>query len=150
MLPPPDFCSALKDAAEQANSPIAFFARLLWQESKFQSNEVSLAGVQGIAQFMPTTAAEVGLENPFDLLQALSASAKLLRRLHDQFGNLGLAAAAYNAGSGRIRKWLSRQAGLPQETQTYVRIVTGTAAEDWIAESKTISLKTQLPSKAAM
>ena len=148
--PAPDFCSALKDAAEQASIPIAFFARLLWQESRFQSNEVSSAGAQGIAQFMPTTAAEVGLQNPFDPLQALPASARLLRGLHDEFGNLGLAAAAYNAGSGRIRKWLSRTSPLPRETQNYVRIITGSAAEDWSAESKTIALRMQLPVAAPL
>ena len=143
-----DFCAALKEAAEQADIPIAFFARLLWQESKFQWSGISSAGAQGVAQFMPTTAAEVGLQDPFDPFQALPASAKLLRKLRDQFGNLGLAAAAYNAGSGRIRKWVSRQSPLPQETQAYVRIITGNTAETWIEESKTIALRAQLPREA--
>ena len=140
-----DFCQALKEAAETSNIPVGFFARLLWQESKFQSNVVSHVGAQGVAQFMPATAAEVGLDDPFDPLKALPASAKLLRRLHNQFGNLGLAAAAYNAGSGRIQKWLERRGALPQETRDYVRIITGNVAEKWLQESKTLNLSIQLP-----
>src|SRR3954462_8077927 len=122
--PKADFCEALRQAAESSDIPVAFFARLLWQESRFRSDEISRAGAQGVAQFMPTTAAEVGLDDPFDPYKALPASAKLLQKLRDDFGNLGLAAAAYNAGSGRIQKWLAKQSELPQETRDYVRIIT--------------------------
>jgi hypothetical protein len=143
-----NFCEALKEAAEASNIPVPFFARLLWQESRFQSSEVSRVGAQGVAQFMPSTAAEVGLDDPFDPFKALPASAKYLRRLHNEFGNLGLAAAAYNAGSGRVQKWLSGQGKLPQETRTYVRRITGTPAENWVQEFKTVSLKLELPGDA--
>jgi hypothetical protein len=143
--PSQNFCDALKEAAESSDIPVAFFARLLWQESRFNSLEVSHVGAQGVAQFMPGTAAEVGLEDPFDPFKALPASARFLRKLQDQFGNLGLAAAAYNAGSGRIQKWLSRQGGLPSETRDYVRIVTGSTAENWTEESRTVSLHLELP-----
>ena len=74
---------------------------------------------------MPQTAVEMGLRNPFDPLQAIPASARFLRKLYNQFGNLGLAAAAYNAGGGRIEKWLSRRSTLPKETRAYVQIITG-------------------------
>ncbi|WP_430648846.1 lytic transglycosylase domain-containing protein [Bradyrhizobium pachyrhizi] len=127
---------------------MAFFARLIWQESRFRSNEISHAGAQGVAQFMPETAAEVGLDDPFDPLQALPASAGLLRKLRDDFGNLGLAAAAYNAGSGRVQKWLARQSELPRETRDYVRIITGTKAEDWIEHADTLAIRIDLPSEA--
>src|SRR4051812_43039768 len=147
-LPKNDFCSALKEAAESSSIPIGFFARLLWQESRFRSSEVSSAGAQGVAQFMPGTAAEVGLDDPFDPFKALPASAKLLRKLHDEFGNLGLAAAAYNAGSGRIRKWVSGRGALPRETRDYVRIITGNAAENWLQESKIVSMQSELPRDA--
>jgi len=147
-LPKNDFCSALKEAAESSSIPIGFFARLLWQESRFRSSEVSSAGAQGVAQFMPGTAVEVGLDDPFDPFKALPASAKFLRRLHDEFGNLGLAAAAYNAGSGRIRKWLSGRGALPRETRDYVRIITGSAAENWLQEYKIVSMQSRLPRDA--
>jgi hypothetical protein len=141
-------CDAMKAAAEEHDIPIGFFARLLWQESRFRSKEVSSAGAQGIAQFMPQTAVEIGLKNPFDPLQAIPASARFLRKLHDQFGNLGLAAAAYNAGGGRIEKWLSRRSSLPRETRAYVKIITGHQAEAWTAENNTVHMPTDLPQTA--
>ena len=141
-------CEAVKVAAEESGIPIGFFARLLWQESRFRADEVSSKGAQGIAQFMPQTAAQMGLTDPFDPLEAIPASARFLRKLQNQFGNLGLAAAAYNAGGGRIEKWLSRRAPLPGETRAYVRIITGNKAEDWTAESKIISVPSNLPQRA--
>jgi hypothetical protein len=146
--PTEQFCRALKEAAEESGIPVPFFARLLWQESRFKSNEVSQAGAQGVAQFMPETAAEVGLDDPFDPIKALPASAKFLRKLRDDFGNLGLAAAAYNAGPGRIQKWLARESDLPRETRDYVRIITGTKAEDWIERSEALAIRIDLPREA--
>ena len=142
------FCHALREAAESSGIPVPFFARLIWQESRFKSNEVSHAGAQGVAQFMPGTAAEVGLDDPFDPMKALPASAKFLRKLRDDFGNLGLAAAAYNAGPGRIQKWLARQSALPRETRDYVRIITGTKAEDWTERSEALAIRIDLPREA--
>lgn len=146
--PTDQFCHALGEAAEASGIPVPFFARLIWQESRFQSSGVSRAGAQGVAQFMPETAAEVGLDDPFDPMKALPASAKLLRKLRDDFGNLGLAAAAYNAGSGRIQKWLARESELPRETRDYVRIITGTKAEDWIERSEALAIRIDLPREA--
>jgi hypothetical protein len=90
----------------------------------------------------------MGLRDPFDPLQAIPASAKFLRKLHNQFGNLGLAAAAYNAGGGRIEKWLSRRSPLPKETRAYVKIITGHKAEAWTDEESTVYMPTDLPQKA--
>src|SRR5215207_10947868 len=146
--PPTVICEAVKAAAEEHDIPIGFFVRLLWQESRFRSEEVSHAGAKGIAQFMPQTAVEMGLRNPFDPLQAIPASAKFLRKLYNQFGNLGLAAAAYNAGGGRIEKWLSRRGALPKETRAYVKIITGHKAEAWTDEDNTVYMATDLPQKA--
>jgi Transglycosylase SLT domain len=130
---PQEVCDALTKAAELNDLPIPFFIRLLFQESGFQPHVVSRAGAQGVAQFMPETAASVGLRNPFDPIEAIPASARLLRNLSQQFGNLGLAAAAYNAGSKRIEAWLANKGTLPQETQGYVKIITGRPAENWKA-----------------
>lgn len=146
--PTEQFCHALREAAETSGIPVPFFARLIWQESRFKSNEVSQAGAQGVAQFMPETAAEVGLDDPFDPMKALPASAKFLRKLRDDFGNLGLAAAAYNAGPGRIQKWLARESELPRETRDYVRIITGTRAEDWTERSEALAIRIDLPREA--
>jgi hypothetical protein len=86
---------------------------------------------QGIAQFMPGTAAERGLLDPFDPVQALPKSAEFLRELVGEFGNLGLAAAAYNAGPRRVRDWLAGRGSLPAETQRYVQATTGRSAAEW-------------------
>jgi Transglycosylase SLT domain len=128
-----EICDTLVESAQSNNLPIPFFIRLLRQESDFKPDVVSRAGAQGIAQFMPETAATVGLDNPFDPVQAIAASARLLRDLVRQFGNLGLAAAAYNAGPRRIQNWLSKKGRLPDETQHYVKTITGRPAETWKA-----------------
>lgn len=125
-------CSAVASVAQANNLPIPFFANLIWQESSFDSRTISRAGAQGIAQFMPQTAVEVGLINPFEPIHALNAAGKFVSDLRKQFGNLGLAAAAYNAGPRRIADWLAKRGDLPGETRNYVIRVTGKAAEDWI------------------
>lgn len=126
-----EVCDTLTKAAAKNDLPVPFFIRLLFQESRFKPGVVSRAGAQGIAQFMPETANKVGLDNPFDPLQAIPASARLLRDLFEQFGNLGLAAAAYNAGPKRIQDWLAKKGKLPQETQGYVKTITGRPVETW-------------------
>ena len=126
-----EVCDTLTKAAETNNLPVPFFISLLFQESRFQPGVVSSAGAQGVAQFMPETAASMGVENPFDPLQAIPASARLLRSLVSQFGNLGLAAAAYNAGPKRIQDWLQKKSKLPDETKGYVKTITGRPAETW-------------------
>jgi Transglycosylase SLT domain/SPOR domain len=134
-------CLMIESAARAYNLPLEFFARVIWQESRFQVNVVgprtrSGDRAQGIAQFMPKTAAERGLLDPFDPVQALPKSAEFLRELADQFGNLGLAAAAYNAGPGRLREFLSARRPLPAETRNYVLAITGISVDEWAASGK--------------
>jgi hypothetical protein len=127
----------MAEAAAKANGlPFEFFARLIWQESRFRPDAVgpmtrSGARARGIAQFMPRTASERGLLDPHDPVQALPKSAEFLRELLNEFGNLGLAAAAYNAGPRRVRDWLEGRGALPSETQRYVETITGHPAEEW-------------------
>ncbi len=124
-------CRALEKAAADNNLPIEFFTRVIWQESKFDVTARSSAGAQGIAQFMPKTASSRGLLDPFEPIAALRESASYLRELRRTFGNLGLAAAAYNAGPGRLSQWLSGKVDLPAETAAYVRLVTGRSVSEW-------------------
>jgi Transglycosylase SLT domain len=126
-----DLCQALFTSAQANDIPVQFFANLIWQESRLNPGDVSKKGAQGIAQFMPSVAAEKGLDDPFDPIKALPASARLLRELRMQFGNLGLVAAAYNAGPGRVAKWLERRVDLPRETRNYVVKVTGLSVDAW-------------------
>jgi Transglycosylase SLT domain len=129
----PSLCDTLAITAMTNDLPVDFFTRLIWQESRFKPDAVSPKGAQGIAQFMPATARSSGLEDPFNPLEAIGKSGQLLQALRREFGNLGLAAAAYNAGPGRVRDWLGGVRPLPQETRTYVWLVTGRSAEEWAA-----------------
>ncbi len=126
-----EICGSLVEAARNNDLPAPFFIRLLYQESGFRPGAISSSGALGIAQFMPETATDRSLDNPFDPLQAIPASARLLRDLQQKFGNLGLAAAAYNAGPKRVEDWIANKGQLPQETKDYVMAVTGWPAETW-------------------
>jgi len=129
-----DVCKTIAASAQAHGLPVAFFGNLIYQESGLKPHVVSHVGARGIAQFMPSTARLVGLKNPFNPREALPASAKFLRSLLHQFGNnYGLAAAAYNAGPGRIQRWLKRRTVLPKETRDYVMTITGERAEHWRA-----------------
>ena len=144
----PELCSYAAAVARANDLPITFFANLIWQESTFNIKVVSRVGAQGIAQFMPATAVEFGLLNPFDPIHALSASGTFLRKLYRHFGNLGLAAAAYNAGPQRVRDWIANRGRLPEETRNYVLRITNRSAEDWLqmkASSKDILMPPSAP-----
>lgn len=131
-------CLLLESAADAHGLPLEFFARLIWQESQFKPNAIGPmtrrgTRAQGIAQFMPGTASERGLLDPFDPVAALPKAAEYLEALHTQFGNLGLAAAAYNAGPRRVRDFLAGRNGLPSETRNYVLKITGIGVDEWAA-----------------
>jgi Transglycosylase SLT domain len=131
-----EICRVVGQAASDNGLPLDFFTRLIWQESRFNPEAISPKGAQGIAQFMPGTASGRGLANPFEPVQALREAASYLRELRTTFrGSLGLAAAAYNAGPGRVETWLAGRGGLPGETRAYVRAVTGHDAETWASDA---------------
>lgn len=132
-------CELIDEAAAEHELPVAFLTRLIWRESSFRPYAVSPKGAQGIAQFMPATALRRGLVDPFDPSEAIPASADYLKELAAQFGNLGLAAAAYNAGEKGVSDWLAGERGLPFETRAYVLFITGRAAADW-KDAETSSL----------
>ena len=134
-------CLMIEAAAKANDLPLEFFARVIWQESRFQSDAVGPVTrngqrAQGIAQFMPGTASERRLLDPFDPVQALPKSAEFLNELRNQFGNLGLAAAAYNAGPRRVQEWLAGTGPMPQETRNYVSAITGSTVDEWAKAGK--------------
>lgn len=122
----------IQSAAARFGVPWPLLSAQLQQESDFNPDAVSSAGAQGIAQFMPATAAEYGLMNPFDPHQAIPAQAHYMADLYAQFHNWSQALAAYNAGPTAVANavlndpdnWL---AALPNETQNYVSVITGNA-----------------------
>jgi hypothetical protein len=138
---PPDsrnaICSMIESAARANSLPVAFFARLIWVESRFRPDEIGPSTrtgehALGIAQFMPGTAVEHGLFEPFDPDQALTKSGEFLADLRNEFGNLGLAAAAYNAGPQRVHDFIAGLRDLPAETRNYVLSITGRPIENWV------------------
>lgn len=111
------------EAAERIYAlPASLLARVLYQESRFRPDIVNGAtrspvGALGIAQFMPATARELGVD-PLDPDQAIDAAGRYLRRLYDRFGDWSLALAAYNWGQGNVaRRGLG---AAPAETRNYV------------------------------
>lgn len=126
-----EICNLIEKHADAEGLPKDFFARLIWKESRFDADAVSPAGAEGIAQFMPGTAKIRGLADSFDIDQAIPASAKYLSELKTGFGNLGLAAAAYNAGETRVSRWLSTGGFLPLETEDYVLDIMGEPADNF-------------------
>ena len=131
-------CLLVESAAQANELPTEFFVRLIWQESRFRAGAIgprTRTGKHalGIAQFMPGTAAERNLLDPFNPIEALPKAAEFLKDLRNQFGNLGLAAAAYNAGSGRVRAWMAGTSSMPSQTRAYVLAVTGNSIEEWAA-----------------
>jgi soluble lytic murein transglycosylase-like protein len=129
---PTTLCALIETSARANGLPVEFFTRLIWKESTFRPGAISPKGAQGIAQFMPGTAALRRLADPFDPVEAIPASARYLRELAERFGNLGLAAAAYNAGEARAARLVAKGDRLPWETEEYVFAITGRPVEDWV------------------
>src|SRR4051794_15047625 len=124
-------CRLIDESAKARGLPVPFLTRLIWRESSFRVGVVSPAGAQGVAQFMPGTARERGLLDPFDPEQAIPHAAHLLADLKTQFGILGGGGAAYKGGARGVSKWLAGEGGLPAETRAYVAAITGTPVDDW-------------------
>ena len=99
---PARFRDPLLQAAARWNLSASLLAAQLMAESNFNPFAVSPAGAQGIAQFMPSTAASYGLDDPFDPIAAIEAQAHLMSDLLRQLGSPELALAGYNAGPGAV------------------------------------------------
>jgi soluble lytic murein transglycosylase-like protein len=122
-----DYAALAQADALQAGIPPDLFVRQIKQESGFDPNSVSPAGAEGIAQFMPSTAAGLGID-PWDPVQSLQGAAGLMGRYYRNYGSYPKALAAYNGGSGTLQycmnnygdNWLSCE---PSETQHYVYVI---------------------------
>lgn len=126
-----DVCKLIERNAGERDLDPNFLARLLWKESRFEPGAISPAGAQGIAQFMPGTADLYDLHDPFNPALAIFTAAWYLRYLTDNFGNIGLAAIAYNGGEARAARFIANQSSLPYETLDYVESITGHNAWRW-------------------
>ncbi len=129
-LPQSPYVGIAQQDAIAAGIPADYFVRQINQESGFNPNAVSPAGAEGIAQFMPGTAAGLGI-NPWDPVQALRAAARLMASYaHRYGGDYAMSLAAYNAGTGAVQhatyvcgsSWMNC---LPSETRNYIYIIMG-------------------------
>jgi membrane-bound lytic murein transglycosylase MltF len=143
-------CRLIEQAARSNRVSVAVLTRLLWTESRFQFDAISPAGAQGVAQFMPATAEERGLSNPFDPVQAVPQAARFVSDLDRRFGNIGVALAAYNAGPGRIEHWLHKAGALPRETSLFVLAITGRTPEEWAALGQYMRLPRSAEAQSCM
>jgi soluble lytic murein transglycosylase-like protein len=140
-------CTLIAIHADLNDLPRDFLARLIWKESRFDADAVSPAGAEGIAQFMPGTARLRGLKDPFDVGEAIPASAAYLADLKRSFGNLGLAAAAYNAGENRVSRWLASGGFLPMETEDYVLDILGEPVDNFADRQHGATIRPLEPKK---
>ncbi len=116
-----DTCNAIRSFATHNGLDPHFFARLIWQESRFDAYALSPAGARGIAQFMPHTAMRRGLTDSYNPAEALEHSARYLSEMARIYGSLGLAAVGYNGGERRAEGLIAGTGGLAQETVDYTR-----------------------------
>lgn len=124
---PPIYAGIIAEAEDAHGIPSGLLARLLWTESRFREDIISgkvksSVGALGIAQFMPATAMELGVD-PLDPYQAIPGAARYLAKLYRSTGDWTEAVAAYNWGIGNVqRKGLS---AAPQETLNYIKSIFG-------------------------
>lgn len=126
----PKYATAIRDAEDRHGIPRDLFARLLYQESGYKPDvihgiERSRVGALGIAQFMPATAAEMGVD-PLDPFAAIDAGARYLKKMYGMFNDWRYALMAYNWGPGNMRKYLRSEGSIPvpMETSQYVAKIT--------------------------
>ena len=126
-----DYRAKAELIAQQEGVPVDLFLRMIGQESSWQPGAVSPKGASGLAQLMPGTARELGVD-PTDPIQNMTGGARYLRQQLDTFGSPELALAAYNAGPGAVQKY----GGIPpfQETQDYVRKILGSNGGQAVAD----------------
>ena len=129
------------EAAERYDVPLNLLKAMGKAESGFDANAVSPAGAQGVMQLMPSTAKSLGVEDPFDARSNIMGGAKYISQKLKQYnGNIDLALAAYNAGSGNVAKY----GGVPpfSETRNYIARIKGYMNSD-LTINKTVSVRTE-------
>lgn len=116
---PESMDAIFEEAARKYDVPVNLLKAMGKAESGFDANAVSSAGAKGVMQLMPSTARSLGVEDPFDARSNIMGGAKYIsQKLKKYDGNIDLALAAYNAGSGNVRKY----GGVPpfKETRNYI------------------------------
>ncbi|MBA70973.1 MAG: lytic transglycosylase [Rhizobiales bacterium] len=134
-------CALIAEQADIHGLPEAFLARLLFSASAFDPAYVSPTGAAGVAKFNAAVAESGGLSDPSDIETAVPAAARRLSALTERLGNLGLAAAAYQAGEKPVRRWMDGDGYLPASTVFFVQQLTGKGPEAFRSPSATFDIK---------
>lgn len=119
---PQDYEAYFNEASATYGVSTSILKSIAKAESNFNPSAVSKAGAIGIMQLMPSTAASLGVSNSYDARENIMGGAKYISQLLSRYqGNISLALAAYNAGTGNVDKY----GGIPPftETQNYVQKV---------------------------
>lgn len=121
------YAERIAAAEDRHGLPRNLLARQLYEESRYRPEVIngqvkSSAGAVGIAQFMPATAADLGID-PLNVDQAIDAAARYMAQLYRSTGDWSLALAAYNWGIGNVQR--KGMAAAPRETRNYVAAITG-------------------------
>ncbi len=112
---PESMDAIFEEAAQRYNVPVILLKAVGKAESGFNANAVSPVGAQGVMQLMPATAQSLGVTDPFDARSNIMGGAKYIAEKLSQYnGDIDLALAAYNAGSGNVAKY----GGVPPFTET--------------------------------
>lgn len=115
----PQIADAVRHASQMYDVPESLIHAVIRNESAYNPRAVSRVGAQGLMQLMPGTAQDLGVRNAFDVRDNINGGTKYLRQMLDQFGDVRLAVAAYNAGPGAVRKY-GNAVPAYAETQQYV------------------------------
>ncbi len=115
---PTEYKSYIDTSSSKHGVPSNILQGVIFQESSYNPNARSPVGAQGIAQFMPATSRQYGV-NVTDPKSSIDGAARYLKDLYTQFGDWTLAVAAYNAGPNRDSLKRGQIPNIP-ETQNYV------------------------------
>ncbi len=111
-----DLTELARAAERREKLPVGLMQAVVWVESENEAHRISYAGAMGPAQLMPSTAAELGVRDPFDPEESISAGARYLKKMLERTGRVELAVAAYNAGPGAVHGRVPQNG----QTQAYV------------------------------
>jgi len=143
-----DLDQLVQDAAKRNRLDPDFVSSVIKAESNFKARAVSRKGAQGLMQLMPSTAALLGVTDPFDPKANVDAGTAHLSALLDQYHDDPVKAlAAYNAGAHRVKQYN----GVPpyQETRAYINKIVRDFNAKKRAEMRAAGATTKTASKAA-